>query len=232
MSARPAPEAEVAAALRDVAALGPYFAIEVGEAAGTWWPVTRAYASGLSGVIADTAATLRTGEARVAASLAQFGHAARLWSPVLGCAVAHHVVPDLTGLEHSRSGPVALRLRSPAGWYAPEPGALAGLLYRVVVTDQLEPLAAGLKVRVAPGLLWGNAASALAGAAHVLTEARPEVREFAASLVRRLLGTGRLRGTGHVIGPDSRFRRRSCCLYYRVPGGGTCADCALSAAPR
>lgn len=23
------------------------------------------------------------------------------------------------------------------------------------------------------------------------------------------------------------FRRRSCCLYYRVPGGSTCGDCCL-----
>ena len=31
-----------------------------------------------------------------------------------------------------------------------------------------------------------------------------------------------------TLGPDGEgFRRRSCCLYYRVPGGGLCGDCVL-----
>ncbi|MEU9111287.1 (2Fe-2S)-binding protein [Streptomyces sp. NPDC048483] len=24
------------------------------------------------------------------------------------------------------------------------------------------------------------------------------------------------------------YRRRNCCLYYRVPGMGTCGDCVLN----
>ena len=38
------------------------------------------------------------------------------------------------------------------------------------------------------------------------------------------LPTGTLTGTG--------FRRRSCCLYYRVPGGGVCGDCCFLRPPR
>ncbi|MGH3410268.1 MAG: (2Fe-2S)-binding protein [Streptosporangiaceae bacterium] len=33
--------------------------------------------------------------------------------------------------------------------------------------------------------------------------------------------------TGEGLG----FRRHSCCLYYRLPGGGLCGDCALAAPP-
>jgi|GEM_PF-1837329 hypothetical protein len=46
-----------------------------------------------------------------------------------------------------------------------------------------------------------------------------------------LLGTGRLRGTGQLTGTGLAFRRRSCCLYYRLPGGGLCGDCCLRRVP-
>ncbi|WP_203881128.1 (2Fe-2S)-binding protein [Planotetraspora kaengkrachanensis] len=47
-----------------------------------------------------------------------------------------------------------------------------------------------------------------------------------------LLDTGDLRDTGVVMGPDLQFRRRSCCLYYRVPGARRCGDCSLDRDPR
>jgi ferric iron reductase protein FhuF len=27
------------------------------------------------------------------------------------------------------------------------------------------------------------------------------------------------------------FRRQSCCLYYRLPGGGLCGDCCFQRPP-
>ncbi|WP_250213408.1 (2Fe-2S)-binding protein [Acrocarpospora catenulata] len=45
------------------------------------------------------------------------------------------------------------------------------------------------------------------------------------------LELGRLRGTGRFAG-EPFFVRRSCCLYYRVPGGGTCGDCVLAQSGR
>ncbi|PQM44543.1 Glutamate--cysteine ligase EgtA [Mycobacterium talmoniae] len=30
---------------------------------------------------------------------------------------------------------------------------------------------------------------------------------------------------------DTDYRRLSCCLYYRTPGGGLCGDCALTKKP-
>jgi ferric iron reductase protein FhuF len=49
----------------------------------------------------------------------------------------------------------------------------------------------------------------------------------------RLLRTGPLAGTGTLAyrGGRPAFRRRSCCLYYRVPGGALCADCGLTRVP-
>ncbi|WP_083734860.1 (2Fe-2S)-binding protein [Actinomadura sp. CNU-125] len=76
-------------------------------------------------------------------------------------------------------------------------------------------------VRLADGLVWGNAASALAGSLNV--GPRDAAR---AAIVRHLLALPPLDGTGE-LGPAG-FVRRSCCLYYRVPpGGGLCGDCAL-----
>ena len=82
-------------------------------------------------------------------------------------------------------------------------------------------------VKVARGLLHGNAAAAMASALRVLACARPGLGRPARALAERLLGTGLLRGTGELTGPGLDFVRRSCCLFYRVPGGGLCSDCPL-----
>jgi iron complex transport system ATP-binding protein len=103
----------------------------------------------------------------------------------------------------------------------------AAAVRHAVVEGNLRPLAAAVRavVPVAAGLLWGNAASALAGALAVLAQARPRHAAEARRVVDELLATPPLRDTGE-FGPQG-FRRRSCCLYYRVPGGGLCGDCAL-----
>ncbi|WP_036475875.1 (2Fe-2S)-binding protein [Mycobacterium sp. URHD0025] len=46
------------------------------------------------------------------------------------------------------------------------------------------------------------------------------------AVTESLLATGNLAGTGYLDGLT--FRRRSCCLYYQVPGGSDCGDCALT----
>ncbi|WP_407566065.1 (2Fe-2S)-binding protein [Streptomyces sp. 184] len=223
---RPLPASAAAAALADAAALGPFFTLTVGGPDAGWHPVADTYARGAADLVAATARRLGTAELRIGASLVQFGHASRLWSPVLACALLHGVVPDLTGLQRADDGP-ALRLPTAAGHPAPATAGLPEALYDAVVTRHLEPLAAGLRVKVAPGLLHGNAASALVGAAAALRAARPALGDPLTRLTRALLGAGRLAGTGVLTGPGPTFRRRSCCLYYRVPGGGTCGDCSL-----
>jgi len=84
-------------------------------------------------------------------------------------------------------------------------------------------------------LLWGNVASALGGAAGMIADAAPEHAGRAAEVVTELLKLPPLAGTAELARPDPRrdrwfLVRRNCCLYYRIPGGGTCGDCVLTPA--
>ncbi|MEU4148721.1 (2Fe-2S)-binding protein [Streptomyces sp. NPDC026659] len=176
---------------------------------------------------------LRTTEPRVRASIAQQGLAARLWSPALACAALYGEVPDLGPLhwDPAASAPDDLWLTG----VRPLPGD-ADTLADTVLRAHLEPLGDTLRVRhgIAAGLLWGNAASALVGAARQLdhwarANGRTDVAERAAALTDALFARPPLRGTGVRAG--TAFRRRSCCLYYRVPGGGVCGDCCFTRAP-
>jgi hypothetical protein len=215
-------------ALADAASIGAFFALIVGDGAPDGRPAAAVYRDLLSGVIATTRARQRVTEDRVAASTIHLDYAARLWSPVLCAALQHGVVPDLTGLVVRPGPPMRPSLPRPAGWQAADHGDLAALAYRTVVGLHLEPLSRGLPVKIAPGLLRGNAASAMTGALRVLTSIRPGLLPPARAMAQALLATGMLRGTGELTGPGLDFMRRSCCLFYRVPGGGWCGDCPLS----
>ncbi|MGV0851213.1 (2Fe-2S)-binding protein [Mycolicibacterium phlei] len=208
--------------LADVARLGGFFAIGLGPGVEDWRPVTERYTDGFAELIERTAA--RNGDRRVSASLVQMGHATRLWSPALACAVIHGVAPDFADLRRAPDS-ADLAAPDPTGRQVAE-AELPAALYRVVVEQHLEPLACGLGVKLAPGLLYGNIASAMVGAARALYTVRPHLRDDATRLARALLTTGRLAGTGMVKG-NLAFRRRSCCLYYRVADGAKCGDCAL-----
>ncbi|MEU6510957.1 (2Fe-2S)-binding protein [Streptomyces sp. NPDC046942] len=222
--------------------LGGFFALRTDEAAP---PTTLAqvYAKTSSGVhrdalsarVAVVAERLRTPEPRVAASIAQQGLAARLWSAALGCAALYGRLPDLDPRrlcwDPLGSAPDDLWLTG----VRPLPGdpdLVAGVLHR-----HLEPLGETLRGRygVAAGLLWGNAGSALAGAARELdrwarANGRRDVADRTRTLTDALFAHPLLRPTGTRTG--TAFRRRSCCLYYRVPGGGVCGDCCFTRPPR
>ncbi|MGW2208798.1 (2Fe-2S)-binding protein [Streptomyces sp. NPDC001781] len=224
--------------------LGGFFVLRTGGPAGlNAPPLDDTYAGRLTDVQSDALADrvavvadrLGVREPRVCASLAQQGIAARLWSAALACAALYGQVPDLA--------PRLLRWDAAAGtpddlWLTevrPLPGD-AGALADTVLHAHLEPLGEALTRRygVAPGLLWGNAASALAGAARQLEQwarrnARTDVAERASELTGTLFAHALLRDTGVRAG--GTFRRRSCCLYYRVPGGGVCGDCCFSRPP-
>ncbi len=208
--------------LHEIASYGGFFAIAVGGDPAGWVPVQRCYEQGCADLVAATTARNGTTDLRIGASLVQFSHASRLWSPLLACALQYRVLPNLTDLQR-RSAGTELRLPEPVG--TPADGPLPQQLYRRVITDHLEPLAAGFRVKMARGLLYGNAAAALVGAAHQLARVRPELHDDALGVAESLLATGELAGTGDLTGWS--FRRRSCCLYYRVPGGSYCGDCAL-----
>lgn len=213
---------DISAPLVEISAYGGFFAVTVGGDPAGWHPVTASYADGFADLIDATNARLASSEPRIGASLVQLGHAARLWSPVLACVLAHGVLPDLSDLQRADDG-AQLRLPAPAGEpVAPSPE----LLYRVVVQDHMERFAAGLDINLAPGLLYGNIASALTGTARMLLAARPDLRDTIARTTGELLDTGALVGAGQ-ISDNLGFRRNSCCLYYRLPGGGKCGDCGI-----
>lgn len=181
-------------------------------------------------------AALRAPETRVAASVAHQGLAARLWSAALGCAALYGSVPDLDPrLLHwdpDAAAPDDLWLTE----VRPLPGDAATLAC-AVLHAHLVPLAAVLRARyrIAAGLLRGNAASALVGAARELdrwgrAHGRSDAAARARTLTAELLGHPLLAGGGTLTG--TAFRRRSCCLYYRVPGGGVCGDCCFPSRPR
>lgn len=185
---------------------------------------------------------LRAPEERIGASVAQQGLAARLWSVAMGCAVLYGCVPDLApGLlrwDPDAGAPDDLwltRVRTRPG-DAAGPGDAASVA-ETVLEGHLEPLSAALRARcpVAPGLLRGNAASALAATARLLgrwadEHSRPDVAVRTRDLTAALLAHPLLADTGSLSG--GVFRRRSCCLYYRVPGGGVCGDCCFTRPPR
>ncbi|URM88922.1 (2Fe-2S)-binding protein [Streptomyces sp. MRC013] len=183
--------------------------------------------------VARVAEGLRTREYRVAASLVQLGLAARLWSVTLGSAALHGVFPDVSpGTLHwdpTRSTPDEL-------WWsgtATRPGT-ARELREAVQYGHLGPLGDALRAAgpVSPRLLRGNAGSALGGAVREFTrwahrQGRADAAERAAVLAAELLDHPDLAGT--LRGPT--LRRRTCCLYYRCPGGGLCGDCVFDAPP-
>jgi ferric iron reductase protein FhuF len=59
----------------------------------------------------------------------------------------------------------------------------------------------------------------------MLASAAPAHADTALKVGRRLTDQAPLVGSGGWTGKT--FRRSTCCLYYKVPGGGYCGDCVL-----
>ncbi|HET9972280.1 MAG TPA: (2Fe-2S)-binding protein [Streptosporangiaceae bacterium] len=82
---------------------------------------------------------------------------------------------------------------------------------------------------VSPRVLWGNVASAVSGAAAMIAKARPDLAAPASAAATAMLRYPALTGT-HEGSPGAGFRRRNCCLIYRLspPGAASyCGDCVL-----
>jgi FhuF 2Fe-2S C-terminal domain len=219
---------DVPALLADVAGLGPFFTLGTGPGE---HPL--ADPEPVRERIAHVSGALGCDE-RVAASLAFQGFAAQVVSAPYAAAVLHGLVPELTpsSLWWSRSADGGWTLRTDASAPVPADG-LASLL-----DDLLTALVTAVRaqVPVAERLLWGNAASTVAAAKRLLVVQRPAVAGWAAEVAEAVLDHGPFAGAGELLPPRDpdlvwTFRRRSCCLYYRVPGGGLCDDCVLPAVP-
>lgn len=257
-----APAAAAPATWDRLAEVGPFFALRAGQPPAGAVPLAAVYAGDphpWERRLDHVAARLGTHERRVAASLAHQGIASRLWSVALAATAVLGTVPrlsperlhwlpegsapddlwtsePLTGPAGSGPLPPAAGTPHPNGGRAPRLPT-ADAVHRAVHTTHLEPLARALRARtpIAPALLRGNSASALAGAGRQLLgwarrAAAPETAERVAALTATLLGHPQLRPAW--TGTAGVFRRRSCCLYYRVPGGGLCGDCVLDSLPR
>jgi ferric iron reductase protein FhuF len=166
-------------------------------------------------------------ERRVAASLVVLGYAARLVGPTVAVLLRDGVLVD--------ARPAAVRFDFVAGrgfrlaLVAPavRPGGATGWR-RDVVDDHLSSVVAAVHrdTPVAPALLWGNVASGLIGALAALARSGAVPARRCAEFAATALADGPLAGSGDLR-PDLAFRRRNCCLYYRLPGGGYCGDCPL-----
>jgi hypothetical protein len=229
---QPALAGQVREALRSAAQAGPFFRLELhgGASAPGWLPVAELGRAGLASLTEDAARQLGTGEIRVTASILQLGLAARLWSPVLGSGLLSGVIPDLSSLVLSTEPPIRLGIASLSGWLVSSPGQLA-VLSADVVGQQLTTLTTALPASLPDGLLRGNSASAMVGALGVLARRYPDLAEAANEVARYLLEIPELAGAGDLAENHLGFRRRSCCLYYRVPGGGLCGDCCFDVRP-
>ncbi|PWV55023.1 FhuF-like iron-sulfur protein [Nocardiopsis sp. L17-MgMaSL7] len=236
--------------LEDVGGVNTFFRVGSAPLGGGWKPVTawdgrtesgrervavevdrvRAQLGAVSGVGAEDV------EWRVGASLFHQGLASRLLSPVLAAGLCHGVAlrADLFVHEPGRSGSLELRTeQTRAVPLSREPREVAAWVDETVVGGVLTHVEEALTGigRVSPGLLRGDTGAALAGAARALGGARVGQRAHAEEVVRVLMDRPSLRGTGAYVGADRTgsavFRRTTCCLYYRLPGGGLCGDCAL-----
>lgn len=227
------------AALDDVAGFGPFFAASAdpAEAVDPSWRSWRALyedPSILSARIEVVATALGTDDQRVAASIAYQGLAARLVSPVLAVAAVHGLVPAWTPESlHWRlavTGPWPL-WESDRGASRPSAAALPTAVADALVGPHLGALVGATRAArsVSARVLWGNAASAVAAAGRMIAQARPTAAGRAADVVGALLRAGPLARAGRFEQGWS-FRRRSCCLYYRIPDGGVCGDCVLGTA--
>lgn len=229
------------------ATVGPYFVVDRWASGSGWRPLSelveqpdvltervesaREMLAGRSGVSVSEI------EERATASIVFLGLAARLISPAFACAVLADHVPDLRPdtlwWKPVDGGPWPIA-RSTAEGSSPDTSAeLAEQFDARIVESIVAPVLDSFAQTfgVSSQVLWGNVASSLGGALTMITAARPDRSAAAAQLVQDLLDRGPLRGTGDLDESGPSFRRRSCCLFYRVPGAGICGDCVLDDVP-
>jgi hypothetical protein len=131
-------------------------------------------------------------------------------------------------LHISGSNPLPMALTRPVAVAVESARELVSVFGRLWLGPTVEPLAALVRERYAlsPQTLAGNVSSAVAGVLDAVAGARADLRPRAHAAQTVFSREGPLAGAGHLR-PDRTFVRRSCCLFYRVQGAGTCADCVL-----
>jgi ferric iron reductase protein FhuF len=218
----------VAAALRRPIADTPF--LSVAELA----PVDSSaadFAAAVPALLPAVARATGTREPRVAASLVVLGYTARLLGPSVAVLLRDGVLLDLAPKQvrfaYAAGTGFQLALPAPVGWVG---SGVAARWCETVLDDHLAMVVAAVRaeVKVAAPLLWGNVTSGLMGTLSALVRADAVPLDACTAFAVRALAHGPLVGTGEVDAP-LRFRRRSCCLSYRIPGGGYCGDCSFAA---
>jgi hypothetical protein len=210
--------AEVLESLRRVRGINPFFALDVGRPDDTWLPGTALLEGPALGTTIEAIATrYRADEPRVAASLFFLSYTARLLSPLTAVDLPIDIRPENLWWHHDSANGLSVRIDQPR--FGP-PAAAA-----------LEPVVAAIQAftPVARGLLWGNAMSNIAGALRMVVRAGVLTAEEAELRGTRLMSAPPFEQAGEFLPfpGEVTFRRRSCCLYYRVAAGGKCGDCPL-----
>lgn len=243
---RPMTFAETQAVLGELAALGPFFAVESHRPGQLprepWRPIAelttpagllrgriRAVRRGLAeqaGLDADQV------ELRVAASIAHLGLVARLAGPAIAVAAIGYRLdlrPGRMWWQDLAGGPVPL---SVPAWSCLSHGT--AMDEPVQLIEQLvAPLTAAVAdlVPISRRVLWGNVASAVNGAAVEVARQRPDVAGRAWLAATAVFAHRNLGQERSPSGPG--FCRSSCCLRYRLPGADVlCGDCVLAPAAR
>lgn len=234
--------ADATAVLSSLSTLGPFFAVDPAPGRSTGWEpmaglvdrsgALAAWVDVIRVKLAEMAGAPKTQvEWRVAASVAHLGLTARVLAPALAVTVIVgrplRCDPDLLLWRPSTAGTGPVDLAVPA----PRLGAGTVLVpgFRSDVVDRFaEPLVdAAHALGVSRRVLRGNVASAAAGAAQIIAQQDAVLGARARGLVARLCRDGVLDGDYESGGS---FRRRSCCLVYRLATAPTfCGDCVLSA---
>jgi hypothetical protein len=179
-------------------------------------------------LIDEVGAWAGTHERRVAGSLVVLGYSARLVGPTIAVLLRDGILLDVRGVHvaYEPSTGFRLSLPDPAGWRAPVT-QWGGHVVDGPLAELIEEVSAAAPV--AAGLLWGNVASGVAGALRSIAQSNAVTAEECLAAGSVLLEYGPLRGGGALTihNGQLQFARRSCCLFYRLEGGGLCGDCAL-----
>ncbi len=235
-------------ALAAAAEVGPYFVLDQRPVDG-WLPFTALLDD--PAVLAERVAFVRSTiadraglapdqiEERACASIHFLGLASRVLAPALGAAAVAGVVPDVgpdqIGWRPVDGGPVPMSWAGPTGHPVTTAAQAAARLDAGVLSRVVAPLATrfATSFRLSHQVLRGNAASALAGAAAMLTGSGRNLVLDPAEIVGAAVQSGTLSGTGAFAAPGTSpaFVRTNCCLFYRIPGAGLCGDCVLVRPP-
>jgi hypothetical protein len=209
--------------------------------------VAREWTDPLREAIEGFAVRIGAPVSRPVASLLHLGVSARFCFPLLATAAEFGVLPNLDSdrlrYTFDGSGRFRLALRELPDGVSGDLHTLAERLRDQVVRGHLARLTRAINQVIAlpPATTDGNMASALAAAGRELSaepaepaeSAPPRVMGQATQLLTWLLDHEPLRGAGTIRSNSGdtpgagRFRRRNCCLFFQIPGGGTCADCIL-----